>query len=310
MLLGFGDRYEGQEFLHEAAESSDPGIAAAASWALADALSAEGRSEEAARYLSWAAANADVRLAPDVLLAIGSRCAALGQLDAAVGIYRDFLREATESQRELVALASYRLADICRERGQLQEATTLFLRGFRDGSIALKPHAAIALAELAQEQERDGIAARLFRWVMETDHADLAPQAGYQFAVICREAGDQVSAVRTLRAVALSGHSFYAPIAEEELLQMIDQLDVSDTVEDLIDGVLGDGQLQLGSGVIHFDPQAIRHRCPFPLDNRAAPPTSVGVVFIAIHFAATTQGSRLPLQLEAGESLDDLHAQA
>jgi hypothetical protein len=124
-----------------------------------------------------------------------------------------------------------------------------------------------------------------------------------------REAGDQLGAVRTLRAVALSGHSLYAPIAEEDLLQTIDQLDVSDAVEDLVGEVLGDGQLQLGSGVPRFDPQTIRRRRACPLGSWSAPPASYGVVLIAVRFAAAGQTSRSPLQLEAGESLDGLHAQ-
>jgi len=237
-------------------------------------------------------------------VALGSRCAALGQLDLAVSIYRDFLREAAVADHELVAVASYRLADIYRERGELREATALFVRAFRDGSVSLKPHAAIALGDLIREQGCPDAAKKLYSWVFEVDHADLAPQAGYQLAEIHRESGDQVDAIRVLRAVALSGHPLYGPMAEEDLLPMIGELDVSKAVDGMVEEVLGAGQMQLGPNTVHSYYAASPFQAQVPVRQYH------GVLLVSIMLSPrrVSQPQQAPLQLEAGKSKRSLSA--
>jgi len=289
-----------------AADGCDQQVVPRAALALAEALTADGRGEEGAEYLSRAAATADARLSPDVILALGSRCAAMGQVDLAVAVYRDFLREVAVSDSELAAVASYRLADIYRERNELEEAKNLFIRAFRDGSMSLKPHAAVALGDLMLEQDCPYAAEKFYRWVLKADHADLAPKAGYQLAVMHREAGDQVEAVRILRAVALSGHPLYGPMAEEELVPMIEELDVSTTVDGMVDEALGGGQLQFAAEVVRSHCAASRL---YAYAHRPVPPHS-GVLLVAITLApsAIPQTPQSPLQLETGDPQHGLRA--
>lgn len=309
MLHGVGDTGSAEALLREAADSCCHSVVPRACWALAEVLAAKGRSEEAAKYLSRAAASADSRNSPDVVLALASRYAALGQVDAAVATYRAFLDEADESERELTALAAQRLADICRERGELKQAMALFIRAFRDGSKAAKPHAAIALVDLALEQELPDLAESLCRWVLASEHADLAPRAGYQLALLRHEAGDHLEALHVLRAVALSAHPMYAPMAEQLLLPLIGELDVSQAVDDLVEEVLGDGQLRLAPTLdaLHSNPILTGPWCR--VETHACEPKClthyvlVATMRCPMKSSWALQIANEPRQLEAGDRL-------
>lgn len=306
MLGGVGEVGVAEELLYEAAASADPRIAPRASWALADALLAEGRSEEAAHHLSRvaAAAAADPHLSPDVTLALASRCEVVGQVEAAVSLYRDLLCDAVSEEREHAALAAYRLAEILRDRERPGEVADLLARAFSKGSQSLKPYAAIELSELAVVRKHPTLLEYLLNFVVCSEHPDLAPRAGYELALLRRAAGDQVETLKLLRAVALSAHPYYGPMAEDELLELIGELDVSEAVDDLVADVLGDGQMDFAADAIH------RGKWGTSIHGLRAEPRKVvavprGAWLVVLHVrprpASGANPSDSPLLLEAGE---------
>jgi hypothetical protein len=302
MLLGTGERDEGEELLRGALAGGDPRVAPAAAWALAEALLAEGRGVEASEFLTKAAAGADASLSPDVVLALAARCAAVGQTGAAVSLYRELIVEEGGDNGERLAVACFRLGEILRERGEQGEAMRLLVRSFRSGSASIRPHAAIAVAEIATERGAEDLARGLLSFVIDSDHADLAPRAGYALARLRRAAGEEVEAVRLLRAVALSAHPIYAALAEEELLGLLQTLDVSGAVEELVDDLLGPEQLKFHQEAWHLRTAAGMWIGVWPQITFVTPRSYLLVTFCS-RGEAEEESPRAPLLLEAGDPL-------
>jgi tetratricopeptide (TPR) repeat protein len=302
MLLGTGEREDGEELLRGALAGGDPRVAPAAAWALAEALLAEGRGVEASEFLTKAAAGADASLSPDVVLALAARCAAVGQTGAAVSLYRELIAEEGGADRERLALVCFRLGEILLERDEEAEAMTLLVRAFRSGSADLRPHAAIILGEIAAERDVKDLAVGLLGFVIDSEHADLAPRAGYELARLRRKSGDEVEAARLLRAVALSAHPMYAEMAEEELLGLISILDVSDAIEEVVDDVLGPKQLGLHQEIWHR-----RAGSTYAIGSPRRVAYVVPYRYVVLSFYSLSEveeeSPRAPLLLEAGESL-------
>lgn len=265
LKIATGEAAEGRRLLCRAIGSADPGIAPQASLALAEDLFEAGRCEEATAEFSRAAAIASVSASPDVVLALASRFAVHGQIDAAITSYRLFLDEATDDQRELAAIAAYRLGELLLDQGALIRGVRLLRKSIRDGSRGLAVHARSALADLYAlwgKQERPAFEKTIltcllqggeglleaaeteYQRVVESEHSHLAPRAAYYLAKLRERAGDMIAAEEGLRSVVLSGHPEYAELAQGRLERV--ELDTGAAVEELLERLFRpDRQLEL-----------------------------------------------------------------
>ncbi len=257
------DEVEGVALLRRAARADDPTTGARAAWALAEFHREAGARICAKGYLSHAENLSQIQFVPDVLLALASRYAALGEVEQAVEVYERLLAEGSQADRELTATAAFRLADLLLERRAHVRAVGLLRRAIRDGSPSLRVHAMSELGDFLFSCWRGEVSAdmppglptdpdglreaveTLYRRVVLSDHADLAPRAAFYLADLRRAAGDWIGAEADLRMVVESEHPVYALLADEKLQEAEQRTHFEHAVDQFLDDLLAPSQLSL-----------------------------------------------------------------
>ncbi|HST69114.1 MAG TPA: tetratricopeptide repeat protein [Solirubrobacterales bacterium] len=269
------DEGEGAKLLSRALRAENPQVGARAAWALAEAYRAAGECRLSQIYQLRAERISEEHLTPDVVLSLASRYAAVGEVDRAINAYQRLLDEGTVADREIVALAAFRLSDLLIERRSYVRAVKLLRKAIRDGAPTLRAHAMSDLADLLIActtdesevkvptglpedcEELREAAATLYQRIIETDHPDLAPRAAYHLAGIRQDAGDWVAAEEVLQMVLESEHPVYAPMAERRLLDNEQRASFDAAVDKFLAEVLTAPQLSLDESAFNRDTEKV-----------------------------------------------------
>ncbi len=228
LLRHRGEWVKAEELLRATLAASTRSTAIFAALILARFLEDQQRSDEADLLYERAAGLASGADCPEALIDLAAHWKAGGDAARAAETYERVADLAT--QASVRAVACFRLADIQRDAGMLEQAALNWRRVLVEGSATLVAHARVSLAETLLEMEgEDEHAEALLREALASDHPDLGPRAALTLAQLLRARGR-----------VLDAHSLYQVVVDSEHPGFVSRAlaEQDDLIEDELDSFL------------------------------------------------------------------------